>query len=141
MDPSVLESIDNVNTPTSECEIKDEKMSETGKSKDKSDDLNRASVVSIKTSSLLQTISELSDQPKNDPSASTIDQVNLGAEVIQYINEKIIPAWERWCKLCQMIEEQEKTRIEKNSRIYDFSNLVITRMSRSISAQSNSVEA
>ena len=61
-------------------------MSETGKSKDKSDDLNRASVVSIKTSSLLQTISELSDQPKNDPSASTIDQVNLGSEVIQYIN-------------------------------------------------------
>ena len=91
MDPSVLESIDNVNTPTPECEIKDEKMSETGKSKDKSDDLNRASMVSIKTSSLLQTISELSDQPKNDPSASTIDQVNLGAEVIQYINgERLI---------------------------------------------------
>ena len=77
-------SINKVNSPTSECDIKEAKSSEA-KEKE-SEELNPTSLVSIKTSSLLQTISELSDQPKNDPSASTIEQVNLGVEVLQYIN-------------------------------------------------------
>lgn len=55
------------------------------------DDNIKLSITSIKSGSLLQTISELSDQPKQDPSHSSIDEVsNIRLEVLQYIQGMLL---------------------------------------------------
>ena len=72
-------------TPTSSngAEVEVKKCEVESKS---DEDKSKLSITSIKSGSLLQTISELSEQPKNDPSNISVDEVsNIRSEVAQYI--------------------------------------------------------
>lgn len=136
---TITETLSKTSSPN-EIEPK-EKQSNTDS---KTDDY-KTSVTSIKSGSLLQTISELSDQPKNEhrSQCSTDEVSNIRLEVFQYIQERVMSAWTRWRKICDIITQQEMRRLDKESKVYDLSNLIVTTKltSRSVSTHSHSLEA
>lgn len=115
-----------------------EKVEEEPKDQKTNEDAKQGiSVTSIKSGSLLQTISELSDHPKNE---SINSQPNSRAETFQFIEEVVMSSWSKWRKICEIISIQEQRRLDKESRVFDLSNLVVTtatnQTSRSISTHS-----
>lgn len=115
-----------------EKEIENEKSRTTitGISDVISDVRNVTDVSTRASGSLLQTISNLSEDLYAQPKLST--DILFRGEMAAYFNETLIPAWITWKKVDEIAHE------EKEELIIDFSGLIVTSKTTITSIQSDS---